>query len=83
MIGVGGANGIRGDVSSSPSYCPTLKDGVPVFCSGKTWSPASSRAVAGGAAPTAMVASGDEEASSGYGSPDSQPECTTLPVGSP
>lgn len=78
------------DVSSPHAplpYYPTLKEGVPVFCSGKTWSPSRERAGTAGCAVThgAMAAhvSGDEEASSGYGSPDSQPECAPLPVGSP
>lgn len=81
MIGVGRPVGAAGDGASSPpsTLCPTLKEGLPVFCSVKTWSPSRER-VAGGAV-GAAVASGDEEASSGYGSPDSQPECAPLAAG--
>jgi hypothetical protein len=71
MIGMGGT-GNGGVLPPTSSLCPSLKEGLPVFCSEKqTWSPSRDAAQRAGI----PGASGDEEASSGYGSPDSQPEC--------
>ncbi|KAF4523077.1 hypothetical protein B566_EDAN003089 [Ephemera danica] len=81
MGGTGNGHGALSQQQAPPtsSLCPSMKDasGLPVFCNEKqTWSP--SRDVQGhrGLVPGGgALASGDEEASSGYGSPDSQPEC--------